>query len=154
MPRRRSKDVEPPIEMPTMTNSPTQDDIARRAYQLYQERGGDTATIGMIGSKRKVNCDEPIRDAAMSPLDSLILRIRGEYVEMPGLCLTFAQACRLWQVDATTCQSVLDTLLSETFLARRQDGSFIARHSHTPRPQSVKAVPRPLASYPVLRRSA
>jgi hypothetical protein len=44
----------------------------------------------------------------MPPLDSLAARIRGEYREMPGLRLTFAQACRLWQVDASTCETLLD----------------------------------------------
>jgi hypothetical protein len=32
----------------------------------------------------------------MLPLESLVTRIRGEYGEMPGLSLTFAQARRLW----------------------------------------------------------
>jgi hypothetical protein len=27
-------------------------------------------------------------------------RIRGEYLEMPGLCLTLAQAQRLWGLEA------------------------------------------------------
>ena len=29
-------------------------------------------------------------------------RIRGEFLEMPGLRLTSAQAARLWHVDAAT----------------------------------------------------
>lgn len=52
--------------------------------------------------------------------------IRREYEEMPGLSLTFEQACRLWQVDVTTSQRVLDTLVQDHFLARRQNGTFIA----------------------------
>jgi hypothetical protein len=40
----------------------------------------------------------------MTPPESLVARIRGEYREMPGLRLTFAQACRLWQLDAPTCR--------------------------------------------------
>ena len=30
--------------------------------------------------------------------DRLIGRVRSEYHEMPGLQLTVAQACRLWQI--------------------------------------------------------
>jgi hypothetical protein len=60
----------------------------------------------------------------MSP--ALLIRIRGEYREMPGLRLTLPQACRLWQLDAATCKVVLQTLIEEGFLIGRQDGTFIA----------------------------
>jgi hypothetical protein len=62
----------------------------------------------------------------MSPLDSLVERIRGEFREMPGLRLTLAQACRLWQVDAATCEVVLCRLLAEGFLGRTPNGMFVA----------------------------
>src|SRR5713226_5303881 len=47
------------------------------------------------------------QEACMSSPELLAARIRGEYREMPGLRLTFAQACRLWQVDAGACHTVL-----------------------------------------------
>lgn len=62
----------------------------------------------------------------MPSLDSLVARIRGEYLEMPGLRLTFAQACRLWQVDAPTCEMLLEQLVREAFLRKTLDGSYIA----------------------------
>jgi hypothetical protein len=62
----------------------------------------------------------------MPPLESLIARIRGEYQEMPGLRLTVAQACRLWQVDAPTCETVLERLVREAFLYKTGNGSYIA----------------------------
>jgi hypothetical protein len=55
----------------------------------------------------------------MLPLDVLVTRIRGEFREMPGLSLTFEQACRLWQIDAATCRSILQALLLEGFLVQR-----------------------------------
>ena len=58
------------------------------------------------------------RKVRMLPLESLVARIRGEYSEMPGLRLTFAQACRLWQVDAPTCETLLEQLVSEAFLVQ------------------------------------
>ena len=85
----------------------------------------------------------------MSPFDLLVARIRGEYREMPGLRLTFAQACRLWQVDAATCDIVLHILVDEGFLIHRQDGSFIAS-SATVELKMVKATPAPA----LLRRGA
>ena len=60
---------------------------------------------------------------------SLLSRIRGEYREMPGLRLTPKQACCLWQLDAATCDAVLNSLVDEGFLARTKDGSFVAAAS-------------------------
>ncbi len=62
----------------------------------------------------------------MPPLESLVARIRGEYREMPGLRLTFAQACRLWQLDAPTCQTLLEQLVREAFLCKTENGAYIA----------------------------
>ena len=63
---------------------------------------------------------------ARSPSDPLVTRVRGEYVEMPGLRLTFEQACRLWQLDGPTCGVVLQLLIAEGFLVRTTNGAFIA----------------------------
>ena len=46
----------------------------------------------------------------------LLQRVHGEYMEMPGLRLTLAQACRLWNVDAATSLDVLNRLVEEQFL--------------------------------------
>jgi len=48
--------------------------------------------------------------------DRLLRRVHGEFVEMPGLRLTVAQACRLWDVDATTGLDVLTQLVDAQFL--------------------------------------
>jgi hypothetical protein len=58
--------------------------------------------------------------------ESLIDRIRGEYREMPGLKLTVAQACRLWQIDRATCEATLDRLIHEEFLCQIPGGAYIA----------------------------
>lgn len=58
-----------------------------------------------------------LRDGGDAPrLDALVARVRGEYCEMPGLQLTVAQACRLWQVDVATCEMVLEQLVRDRFL--------------------------------------
>jgi hypothetical protein len=44
------------------------------------------------------------------PHDTLLKRIRAEYLEMPGLALTLEQARRLCGVERTLCQQVLDLL--------------------------------------------
>jgi hypothetical protein len=62
----------------------------------------------------------------MPSLESLATRIRGEYREMPGLRLTVPQACRLWQIDARTCETLLDQLVRDAFLAKTDHGAYIA----------------------------
>jgi hypothetical protein len=56
--------------------------------------------------------------------DPILLRIRAEYLEMPGLTLTSAQAQRLWGLDAQTCLQFLELLTSERFLDRRANGTY------------------------------
>jgi hypothetical protein len=72
----------------------------------------------------------------MPPFESLIGRIRGEYREMPGLRLSFAQACRLWQVDAPTCEMLLEQLVRDAFLYKTDNGSYIAISSTSTSPQA------------------
>jgi len=57
--------------------------------------------------------------------DQVLTRARAEYLEMPGLRLTSAQAQRLWGLDRRTCDELLTTLTSVHFLARTGDGSFV-----------------------------
>ena len=52
--------------------------------------------------------------------ESLVARVRGEYHEMPGLRLTFRQACRLWQIDEATCELLLEQLVRDGFLYRTE----------------------------------
>jgi hypothetical protein len=87
----------------------------------------------------------------MSPHESLVARIRGEYTEMPGLRLTLAQACRLWQMDTANCESVLQTLVNDSFLVRTKDGVFIALPMYT-RPTAAKATLRPASENQSHRR--
>jgi hypothetical protein len=60
------------------------------------------------------------------PLDSLVALVRGEYSEMPGLQLTCAQACRLWQMDPVACETLLEQLVQDGFLCKTDKGAYIA----------------------------
>ena len=50
--------------------------------------------------------------------------IRAEYHEMPGLHLTRHQFQRLWNLDDTTCEAMLDTLENTRFLRRTRTGAY------------------------------
>jgi hypothetical protein len=54
-------------------------------------------------------------------------RIRGEYLEMPGLRLSIEQASRLWALERAACQGVLDALVGADFLRRDRDGRYLLR---------------------------
>jgi hypothetical protein len=55
----------------------------------------------------------------------LLVRIRAEYLEMPGLQLTAPQAGVLFGLDGETCDAVLATLLDEKFLSCTRNGLFV-----------------------------
>ena len=52
---------------------------------------------------------------------NLIARVYGEYLEMPGLQLTLAQASRLWNIQLATSAHVLERLVDASFLRRSGD---------------------------------
>jgi hypothetical protein len=47
---------------------------------------------------------------------AVVDRVRGEFVEMPGLELTLPQAVRLWTLGADDCRFVIDALVDAGFL--------------------------------------
>jgi hypothetical protein len=59
-------------------------------------------------------------------LYALVDRVRAEFLEMPGLRLTPAQAMRLWGVDAAVCHKVITLLVGSAFL-RWAAGGTLAR---------------------------
>jgi hypothetical protein len=62
--------------------------------------------------------------APKQPLD-VLRRVQGEYIEMPGLRLTIAQAQRLWGLDRAVCDALLGALVEAKFLFRTRDGAFV-----------------------------
>lgn len=59
------------------------------------------------------------------PTELLLYRIRGEFLEMPGLRLTLEQAARLWHLDAAICAAALMRLVSDRFLTRTRHGAYV-----------------------------
>ena len=54
----------------------------------------------------------------------MLNRVRGEFLEMPGLRLRIEQAQRLWGLDRSTCEELLSSLVEANFLARRGDNAY------------------------------
>lgn len=61
-------------------------------------------------------------DEGMTPL---LHRVRSEFLEMPGLRLTPAQAARLWAVDRHMSEQLLDYMTMTGFLLKSRDGAYL-----------------------------
>lgn len=57
--------------------------------------------------------------------EEVLRRVQGEFLEMPGLRLTGAQARRLWGLDAASCDALLGALVDAKFLFKTRDGAFM-----------------------------
>jgi hypothetical protein len=51
-------------------------------------------------------------------------RAQSEFLEMPGLQLTEAQAAKLWSFDSALCSAVLSELVASQFLVRTRRNLF------------------------------
>ena len=58
-------------------------------------------------------------------IDEVLQRMQGEFVEMPGLRLTEAQARRLWGLESDVCTALLGSLVDARFLVQTRDGAFV-----------------------------
>ncbi len=56
--------------------------------------------------------------AEQSTVNDWLRLIQAEYLEIPGLNLTRPQVQRLWGLDASTCDVLLDALVATHFLRR------------------------------------
>ena len=75
----------------------------------------------------------------MRPSDEVLRRVQGEYLEMPGLRLTGAQARRLWGLDAVVCEALLGALVDAKFLFQTRDGAFMKMEHAAPVKASLRA---------------
>ena len=70
------------------------------------------------------DCTTELPAIASEPVAQIIDRLRGEFLEMPGLRLTQGQVQQLCGVDAHLCQAVLDALIGVRFLRRNADNTY------------------------------
>ena len=84
-------------------------------------------------------------DATLANENAMLRRVQGEFLEMPGLRLTEAQAQRLWGLDPSSCAALLNTLLDAKFLFKTRDGSYMRiEHALPVKVTTVRA--RPIAA--------
>jgi hypothetical protein len=61
-------------------------------------------------------------DQGITPL---LHRVRSEFLEMPGLRLTPAQAARLWGTARQTSERILDGLTMAGFVLKNREGAYL-----------------------------
>ena len=74
-----------------------------------------------------------ITPSAVPPFQAargLFDQITGEYLELPGLNLTLAQAMRLFALDRPTCTRVLNELVNAGFLVRDETDRYVRAAWH------------------------
>jgi hypothetical protein len=78
--------------------------------------------------------------------DDVLRRVKGEFMEMPGLRLTEPQARRLWGLDAASCGALLKTLVEAKFLFRTRDGAFMRVEYAAPGRATLRSRKNPAAA--------
>jgi hypothetical protein len=76
----------------------------------------------MQAQQTNINGLTPVHD---NHFDHAVSRVRAEYLEMPGLKLTPAQAARLCALDSAVCEAVLTSLVAARFLVRTPSQAFV-----------------------------
>jgi hypothetical protein len=94
----------------------------------------------MTVSLVRINHDrrDPVARAALQR------RVRGEFEEMPGTCLTCPQARRLFGLNPDVCERVLGALVREGILSRTTGDRYRLNDSTTW--PGHRAFPSPLTS--------
>jgi len=61
--------------------------------------------------------------------DALVVRIKSEFNESPGMCLTLRQGARLWGIAPEECAKVVERLVAEEFLRWTRNGEVVRSES-------------------------
>ena len=72
-----------------------------------------------------------------APNDEVLRRVQGEFLEMPGMRVTEAQARRLWGLEPDACGALLGALVDAKFLFKTRDGAFMRVETTGPLKASV-----------------
>lgn len=93
-------------------------------------QGSFAAAAGFDGSAHEEPPGTPVADRGgmaetLASISTSLVMVRAEYLEMPGLHLTKPQIQRLWNLDETLCEALLDSLISSRFLRRTLRDAYV-----------------------------
>ena len=83
-------------------------------------------------------------EVVMRTISDVLNRLRGEFMEMPGLRLTAEQVRRVCGIERAMCQVVLDSLVESKFLCVNPNGQYgrLMTGHHHPAKAHLKTVGR------------
>jgi hypothetical protein len=100
--------------------------LALSGAKPMADRDRPAATQGEAARRR--DATEPLKGTTMSPMQTAITHwlpiVRGEFLEVPGLHLSKPQVRRLWGLDPSTCDALLDVLVDGRFLRQTSNGTY------------------------------
>jgi hypothetical protein len=95
--------------------------------------GGCVAAVAPVPGLHGHPSTRPLPDAegnsAVMDTDTLVTRIKSEFNESPGMCLTLRQGARLWGIAPEECARIVDLLVSQEFLRWTRNGELVRTES-------------------------
>jgi hypothetical protein len=107
------------------TALPVQAGFQYRSWHIRCSSENDIPTRPDSASRRERKPEETMTPEPNRASEEALRRVQGEFLEMPGLRLTEAQARRLWGLDAASCDALLGALVDAKFLFKTRDGAFM-----------------------------
>ena len=102
-------------------------DVIDRRNERIIEPIRDLPRIGALGRNLATSADagevSRVRKRQLMEFEAVLRRVRSEFVEMPGLRLTPAQATILWGLERDACRKVIDALIDSAFLRWTPSGA-------------------------------
>ncbi|HKY19878.1 MAG TPA: hypothetical protein VJM31_01550 [Vicinamibacterales bacterium] len=86
--------------------------------------------------------------------EQLVKRVKGEFIEMPGLRLTLEQGSRLWGLKHDECDALLHSLVHRKFLTVTAAGRYGRATDGVASNVSLRAAKASLKSGAAIARSA
>src|SRR5581483_6240808 len=115
-----SSDSEAPSRAALVPVSPPR---AERQTAIPEKKLRRIADIERLGQRKQERAHSRRIGMRTDRGDGMLFhRIQGEFLEMPGLRLTPAQAARLWALDRLITEQLLESLAAAGFLFKNKDG--------------------------------
>jgi hypothetical protein len=92
------------------------------SIHLFHESFARTIKSG--GGVRMPKQAEAAEQPARAASGELLVRVRCEFLEMPGLQLTARQAAKFWNLEHETACALLDALVGLNFLTKTKLGAY------------------------------
>ena len=92
-----------------------------------EHRRAAIANVKLVAATARLPAAIPRERRNLAAREALVRRIIGEFVEMPGLCLTAVQASRLFGINRDVSARILEQLIQSKVLDVTAAGQYVVR---------------------------